>query len=58
MLLSALVFTFSVSDGTPGGFCSVSVPCEDSDYNCTNNICKCNTEYADDSGICIEGSLH
>lgn len=48
--------SFCVTDGTPGGFCSVSVPCKDPDYDCTDNICKCNTGY-DMHGICIEGNL-
>ena len=46
---------FSVTDGTPGGFCSTSAPCKDSNYDCTENVCTCNTGYAADDGICIEG---
>ena len=50
-------FMYFFPDGTPGGFCSVSVQCMNAHSICLDNICSCIASYSNINGNCIKGNL-
>ena len=47
---------FSFTDGSPDGFCSVTVLCSDANSVCSNGICNCNNGFMNIDGQCLEGN--
>ena len=48
-------FFLITTDGTPGGLCSASLQCTDTDSTCSNGVCQCNLQYTNILGTCTKG---